>query len=243
MKNIICSLAAFLGMWAFLVFFSSQLPQALPKKPEMIALNLKEIKALEEKLKEKPKELPQVAAGVTQAQFAAEGQAYLRSGGSAAAGELPRIIGDADEQTYLEFTRVSGAKLLVYSPGLKQYLGELKASGPSPALVPLDVVRFKANFPSEGRMVKDAGLLALAAAAARQEGKRGAIKLYMALPSQQQQYLVGKLLATLREEGLEIKDVATVDAKYSVAGGSAKIILVSAVLKTGAKVSLKDLEA
>lgn len=239
MNKLFSSLVAFLGVWAFLVFFSSQLPQEQANKNKPVALDLKESEAKEEK----PKEQPRAAAGITQAQLAAEGQAYMRAGGATGEGELPRINGDADEQTYLEFSRVSGAKLLVYSPGLKEYLGELKASGAVPVIVPVDVARFKADYPSEGRLVKDPGLLSIAASAAMRKGKKGSIKLYMALRSQQHMYLLGKLVATLRGEGLEIKDVATVDARYLVVNGAAKIVLVSAVLKTGVIVKLKDLEA
>ena len=239
MNKLFSSLVAFFGVWAFLVFFSSQLPQEQAKKYKPVALDLKELEAKEEK----PKEQPQAAAGLSQAQLAAEGQAYMRAGGAAGEGELPRINGDADEQTYLEYSRISGAKLLVYSPGLKEYLGELKASGAVPVIVPVDVVRFKADYPSEGRLVKDPGLLSMAAVAAARKGKKGSIKLYMALRNKQHMYLLGKLVATLRGEGLEIKDVATVDARYLVINGAAKIVLVSAMLKTGEIVKLKDLEA
>ena len=238
MNRIFSSIVSVIGVWLFLVFFSSQLPGAKPVDSKKFTLNLPPPEE-EAARQEKPK--PAQASGYTQEQLAAAGQAYLRGGAGAAEGEMPSIHGSADERTYLEFSRLC-AKLLVYSPS-KGYLGELNASGTLAVLVPMDVALLKTDYPSDGRLVRDPGLVAMASAAAARKGSRGTVRLYMVLKTQQHLYFLGKLVATLENHGLKLKEVASVDVRYTVHGGKAQIVLVSAILRTGQSVKLRELEA
>ena len=119
----------------------------------------------------------------------------------------------------------------------------MNASVTVAVLVPLSVARLKTNYPSDVRVVREPGLVAMASAAAARKGSRGTVRLYMVLKTQQHLYFLGKLVATLENHGLKLKEVASVDVRYTVHGGKAQIVLVSAILRTGQSVKLRELEA
>src|SRR3989338_8540238 len=233
------------GVAGFLLFFSSQVPDVLKSGKEKKTETPAVIRIVKVAAKMEKEASPAASAQPSKQELAAEGQALLAAGGGSGAGDMFRINGSAQEDTYIKFCSVSRSKVLVHTasrPG--KYLGELKLN-PSPSLVPLDPDDFKSNYSIEfGREItKNLPLMAMAGAAARQAGQDGAaIQLYLVFNKQFFGYMIGLISRSVKAQGKELANVAEINAKFLVDAGDAKVKLVSALLKDGSMIELSDTE-
>ncbi len=170
----------------------------------------------------------------------AEGEAYLSAGNTMAT--LPGVDGYADTLSeYLAFGRAARWKFMVYDTESKKYLGEL-VPGDTPAIVRADMGALKAAYSAKGRLVGHSRLKEMCAQAARRYGADpGAVRLYFLVPDEFNAYIAGKVLRTLKENGLKAGDVLAVKARYTIRGNLPLAILTGVRLAQG-EVRVNDVE-
>lgn len=165
------------------------------------------------------------------------------AGGGDIKGLLAKIDGETDTTAgYLKWAKSFNIRFILVKPSLRGFHGEVVFGEFEDKYIPLKRLEQK-QYSAYKRLVTNGELLARARALAKRNNLPPNRSLLGLSFKRDDRYLVGKILRSLKENNIEMKQVEKIKVRYTAKGRRPIMLIQQIVLASGEVVMFKDPEA